>query len=195
MLWRCKVFLLAAFAVSLLCSAALAIDINAENRANIDATNALPPTGAGVSASPPIVEKKFGEWTLQCATHKAMNPPCQVVYRLTGSGDSQVMVVISMAKAAQNTVGFQMALPLGFSIQNGVRIEFGPKFSTKANVSRCTIKGCLIEGIAPANLLAAMLQAKTGQISIQMMQGNTVALAVKLDGFREAFDAMSAYKS
>jgi invasion protein IalB len=180
-------------------SGALADDAGAQAPApantTIDGGVPKPSADNGPKDAPRVAEKKFGEWTLQCATDKSMNPPCQVIYRLVGADERQVMVVISMAKASKDTVGFQMALPLGFSIQSGVKIAIGAKFSTRANVSRCTIQGCLIEGIAPAPLLAAMLKEKSGQVSIQMMQGNILDLSVKLDGFHEAFDAMSAYKS
>jgi invasion protein IalB len=194
-----KVVCAAVVAVVLSYSAALAVDAATEAPAPADQKTdngaPQPAPNIGLKGAPRVAEKKFGDWTLQCATDKSMNPPCQVIYRLTGTDEKQVMVVISMAKASKDAVGFQMALPLGFAIQGGVKIAFGPKFTTKANVSRCTIQGCLVEGIAPAPLLAAMLKETSGQISIQMMQGNILDLSVKLEGFREAFDAMSAYKS
>lgn len=138
-----------------------------------------------------ITEQKFAQWSLQCSNDHAMNPPCQIIYQLP-TADNKTIAVISMAKAAGGTVGMQVAVPLGFAIQAGVKIAFGPNFAMTAAVSRCTVQGCLIEGVAPANLLTAMMREKTGQISLQMQQGGNIDLPVSLDGFPEAFKAMSA---
>lgn len=148
------------------------------------------PTLQQQPAAPSITQQSFGQWSLQCTSDKSMNPPCQIIYQLA-SADHKIATVISLAKASSGTVGMQMALPLGFAIQGGVRIAFGKGFSMTAAVSRCTLKGCLVEGVAPANLLAAMLKEKSGQISLRMLQGGDVALPVSLDGFAQAYHAMS----
>ncbi len=142
-------------------------------------------------ASPNITEQKFGHWALQCTSDRAMNPPCQIIYRLASEDQKQIATVISMAKANGGAVGMQLALPLGFAIQGGVQISFGSKFSMTAAVSRCTVQGCLIEGTAPEALLAAMLKETTGTITLRMLQGSDVVLPVDLAGFAEAYKAMS----
>lgn len=142
-------------------------------------------------SKPSITEQRFGQWALQCSSDKSMNPPCQIMYRLASADGKQVAAVISMAKAAQGDVGMQMALPLGFAVQKGVKIDFGPRFSTVASVSRCTAQGCLVEGLTPKNMLAAMLKEKSGLITVQMMEGKSINLPVQLDGFSQAYQAMS----
>jgi invasion protein IalB len=179
--------------ISLLASAAIGASANGDQP---DAPATAPPPSAPAaqdqSKAPAITEQKYGEWALQCTSDKSMNPPCQIIYRLASADQKQIATVISMAKASGDAVGMQMALPLGFAIQSGVKIEFGPKFSTMAAVSRCTVQGCLIEGMAPQNMLAAMLKEKSGKITVRMMQGNEIALPVNLDGFAQAYQAMSA---
>jgi invasion protein IalB len=150
------------------------------------------PTQQERSQTPAISEQRFGQWSLQCSSDHSMNPPCQVIYRLASADQKQIATVISMAKANGGTVGMQLALPLGFAIQGGVQIAFGPTFSMSAAVSRCTAQGCLIEGVAPENLLAAMLKEKSGQITLHMLQGNNIVLPIDLDGFASAYRAMSA---
>lgn len=149
------------------------------------APNALP-------AGAQIKEQKFASWTLQCSSDKALKPPCQIVYRLASPDDKQVYMVISMARSADNKVGMQMALPLGFSVQGGVKIGFGAKYSTMAKISRCTTQGCLVEGVCPPGMVEALLKEKTGKVTIRMMQGNTADLPVSLDGFGAAYQAMLA---
>ncbi|MBB3287013.1 MULTISPECIES: invasion associated locus B family protein [unclassified Rhizobium] len=149
-------------------------------------------SAAASPADPQVTEQKFDAWTLQCSTDKALKPPCQIMYRLTSPDQKQVFMVISMARSAENKVGMQMALPLGFSIQAGVKIGFGAKYSTMAKVSRCTNQGCLVEGLCPPGMLDALLKEKSGKVSIRMMQGNTAELPISLGGFSAAYRAMEA---
>ncbi len=157
----------------------------------------LPGTG---STTPPatallasqVTEQKFAAWTLQCSTDASMKPPCQIMYRLTSPDQKQVFMVISMARSADNKIGMQMALPLGFAIQGGVKIGFGAKYSTVAKISRCTTQGCLVEGLCPPGMLDILMKEKSGKVSIRMMQGNAAELPVSLEGFNAAYQAMRA---
>ncbi|AYG69923.1 hypothetical protein CCGE531_28010 (plasmid) [Rhizobium sp. CCGE531] len=164
------------------------------DKSNPGPITSAPSTGssAAPSAGPQVTEQKFDAWTLQCSTDKAMKPPCQIMYRLTSPDQKQVFLVISMARSAENKVGMQMALPLGFSIQAGVKIGFGGKYSTMAKVSRCTNQGCLVEGLCPPGMLDALLKEKSGKVSIRMMQGNMAELPISLGGFSAAYRAMQA---
>lgn len=139
-----------------------------------------------------LSEQAYGVWTLQCLTATTARPSCQIMHRLTSADGQQIALVLSMARVAKDTVALQMALPLGFSIQNGVKIAFGSNYSTLANVTRCTNQGCLIEGNAPPDMIAAMMQSKEGSVSVQTTQGDEFKLAVSLDGFQAAFNAMMA---
>ncbi|RKD67603.1 invasion associated locus B family protein [Rhizobium sp. 60-20] len=161
-----------------------------------DAGKSAPSAAASSSRPAPaasqVTEQKFDAWTLQCTTDKAMKPPCQIVYRLTSPDQKQVFLVISMARSADNKVGMQMALPLGFAVQGGVKIAFGAKYSTMAKVSRCTTQGCLVEGQCPPDMLSVLAKEKSGKVSIRMMQGNVAELPISLSGFNSAFQAMQA---
>lgn len=154
------------------------------------AASSSPP--AAQPGGPQITEQKFEAWTLQCSTDKSMKPPCQIVYRLTSPDQKQVFMVISMARSAENKIGMQMALPLGFSVQAGVKIAFGGKYSTMVKVSRCTTQGCLVEGLCPPGMLDALTKEKSGKVSIRMMQGNMAELPISLGGFNAAYSAMIA---
>lgn len=158
-----------------------------------DPSNAVAPAPAtSAPAGSQITEQKFDAWTLQCSADKTMKPRCQIVYRLTSPDQKQVFMVISMARSADKKIGMQMALPLGFAIQGGVKIGFGSKYSTMAKVSRCTTQGCLVEGLCPPEMLAALMKEKSGKVSIRMMQGNMAELPISLSGFGAAFQAMQA---
>ncbi len=149
-----------------------------------------PPAAAPLASQ--VTEQQFAAWTLQCSTDASMKPPCQIMYRLTSSDQKQVFMVISMARSADNKIGMQMALPLGFAIQGGVKIGFGTKYSTVAKISRCTTQGCLVEGLCPPGMLDVLMKEKSGKVSIRMMQGNAAELPVSLEGFNAAYQAMRA---
>jgi invasion protein IalB len=173
---------------ALLVSAASGEDVTPPAAAASQSSDAKP---QDPGKAPSITQQTFGQWALQCSSDKSMNPPCQIIYQLS-STDRKVATVISMARASGGSVGMQVAVPLGFAIQPGIKIAFGKDFSMTAAVSRCTLQGCLVEGIAPANLLSAMLKEKSGQISLRMLQGKDVELPINLDGFANAYKAMSA---
>ncbi|MBB6486270.1 invasion associated locus B family protein [Rhizobium lusitanum] len=167
------------------------------NEAGQAGNDALPgPASTSPAAAVPptsqVTEQKFAAWTLQCSTDTSMKPPCQIMYRLASPDQKRVFMVISMARSADNKIGMQMALPLGFAVQEGVKIGFGSKYSTVAKVSRCTTQGCLVEGICPPGMLDVLMKEKSGKVSIRMMQGNVAELPVSLDGFNAAYQAMRA---
>lgn len=134
-----------------------------------------------------VSEKAFGKWTLQCLPESAPDPRCQIVHRLMSEDGKQSVLVLSLARTSDGATKLQMALPLGFSIQEGVRIVFGGGFATIAGVSRCTVQGCLVEGDGAPEMIAAMKAEKQGAVTVRTMQGEEIALPVSLDGFSEAY--------
>ena len=144
--------------------------------------------GSGTKVS----EKSFGAWTLQCLSDPSITPHCQIMHRLASPDSNQVVLVMSVASLSKDKTGLQLALPLGFAIQAGVKIAFGSKYSTGAAVSRCTVQGCIVEGTCPPEMIAAMKREKDGSVTVKTMQGNDIKLAVSLDGFADAYKAMEA---
>lgn len=113
--------------------------------------------------------------------------PCQVVNRTLSGDKQQVVMVVSMAFVAKaNETKIQMALPLGFSVQDGVTINLGEGYAGVVQVSRCTTQGCLVDGVAAPDMVEAMSKAKSGTVSIKTVEGNTVSLPFSLAGFEEA---------
>jgi invasion protein IalB len=142
------------------------------------------------SPQPRLVEEKFKDWSLQCIEGSSATPPCQIMYRLTSSNQKQVALVLSVARSPKGKISLQMALPLGFSISQGVDLAFGKKYSTVARVSRCTVQGCLVEGEAPAKMIDAMLHGSNGVVSVHNMEGRQIKLPISLNGFSTAFEAL-----
>lgn len=147
---------------------------------------------APVEASP-FEMTEFGDWTLECYRVPVRGIPCQVVHQvLTGDG-SQVLLATSMAFNATNErTEVQMALPLGFAIQPGMEMRIGDAYQSRVPISRCTAQGCLVEGDAAPEMIAAMRAATApGSVSVGLVNGNTFAVPLSLDGFADAHARMS----
>jgi len=141
-------------------------------------------------SGPQLTEDKFKDWSLQCIVNSPTTPPCQIIYRLTSPDHKQVVLVLSLALYSKDKPRLQMALPLGFSIPRGVHIAFGKDYSLTAQVSRCTIQGCLVEGEGQAKMIDAMLKEKGGSASVYNMQGAQIRLPISLDGFSAAYEML-----
>lgn len=136
-------------------------------------------------------ETRFADWAMECLTSGKDAVPCQVVSRTLSADKKQVVMVVSMAYAAKrNETKFQMALPLGFSVQDGVTINLGEAYVGVVHVSRCTIQGCLVDGVAAPEMVEAMSKTKSGIVSIKTVDGNTVSLPFSLSGFKDAHKEM-----
>jgi invasion protein IalB len=167
---------------------------------------AVPPKRAGSSASKEGAaagktaaaaddgsDQAYGDWTLQCLGAGASGIPCQVMHRSLSPDKKQVIVVMSMAYFPKGEVTkLQLALPLGFSVQDGVKLDFGEGYSTTAKVSRCTAQGCLVEGNGAPEMIAAMRKGKAATVTVRTVEGSEIKLPFSLAGFAEAYDAMKS---
>jgi invasion protein IalB len=148
--------------------------------------------GAAPAATPNAASvKAFGDWSLECFDPALEGVKCQIVNRLVSSG-KQVVLVFSLAldaKASQTRV--QIALPLGIAVPPGVGIAIGNEVQRKAAVSRCTPKGCIVEGVATKDLLDTMRAGAQGAVIVTTEEGKPVQLPFSLNGFTAAYDAMS----
>lgn len=163
------------------------------NSPKAKASSQVPAQAASTASRPSgarLTEDKFRDWSLQCIVNASATPPCQIIYRLMSSDHKQVALVLSLALYPKNSPRLQMALPLGFSIPRGVHIAFGQDYSLTAQISRCTIQGCLIEGEGQAKMIDAMLKAKGGTASVYNMQGSEIRLPISLDGFSAAYEVL-----
>jgi invasion protein IalB len=135
--------------------------------------------------------ERFGGWELQCETISAASRICQVSSQVTSPDGSQVILVMSLANDADgNATRMQMAVPLGIALAEKVNIAVAPNYQTSLAVSRCTPQGCLVEGIVEPAFLAAMREGEQATVSVATPEGKRIPIALALQGFSAAFDAM-----
>lgn len=152
--------------------------------------NKSPRNADAQAANPGISETAFSDWSMECLTQDATGP-CQVVHRALSADKQQVVVVMSMAVDAKTKeTKIQMALPLGFAVQPGVSVDIGGDYKDVFQVSRCTVQGCLVDGVIPDDMIAAMAKGKSGAVSVKTVEGSEISLPLSLSGFKAAYDEM-----
>jgi invasion protein IalB len=130
-----------------------------------------------------------GEWKTECPVQGA-KPKCQAIVRATvGNQTALVMAVARMA--AGSSARLQMAVPLGLSIQRGVKVKLGD-YSGDFSISRCTAQGCLVEADAPVALIEALENVQGGHVVIYSDDSKPIQLPLPAKGFRDSFAALTA---
>ena len=83
-----------------------------------------------------------------------------------------------------------MAVPLGVAVQAGVKIGIDGAYSASMPISRCTLQGCLVEGVVPVDMIEAMKTKSVASIGVTTPDGKDVPISLKLKGFGSAYNAM-----
>ncbi|HEY6633221.1 MAG TPA: invasion associated locus B family protein, partial [Rhizobiaceae bacterium] len=103
----------------------------------------------------------------------------------------QTALVMAIARTGADGPRFQMALPLGLSVQKGVTVNLG-SYSGGFPISRCTAQGCLVEAEAPAALVEALEKTASGKVVIYSDDDKPIQLPLPAKGFRDSFAALTA---
>lgn len=143
------------------------------------------------NASPEEAETTdFGSWRMECYAPAVAGVACQILQRVINAQANQPVMVVAMAHVpGADRTELEMALPLGFEIGAGVGLSIGD-YETRIPVARCTNLGCIAEGVAAAELLAAMRGGATAEIALPLAGAETFDIPLYLDGFGEAHAAM-----
>jgi invasion protein IalB len=133
---------------------------------------------------------KAREWSLQCA-EVAKIRRCQVMGSVVSADGKQVVMVMSLAAIDDKQTATQIAVPLGIALKPGIKIDVGGAYATTMPVSRCTSQGCLVESNVDGALLDAMKTKSDATVTVTTPEGKTVPIKLSLDGFSDAFAAMT----
>jgi invasion protein IalB len=177
-------------------------DPNKQNGTIIPNTTGRPPQNAPrqdkqssspVSATPPQSGAKYKNWDLQCAEFAKGQKRCQVTGNVVSSDGKQIIFVMSLAPTADGkALATQMAVPLGIALKAGVKVDVDGAYTTTLPVSRCTTQGCLVEGTVEGALIDAMKTRPAATITVATPDGKAVPIKLPLNGFADAFAAMTA---
>ena len=135
--------------------------------------------------------KTFGDWDLQCVGHAKGGTRCQSIGDVLSADGKQAVLVMSLAPTAKTeSITIQMAVPLGVAVQAGVKIGIDEAYSASMPITRCTLQGCLVEGVVPVEMLEAMKTKSVASIGVTTPDGKDVPISLKLRGFANAYNAM-----
>ena len=149
------------------------------------------PERQAASAATKDSAKTFGDWNLQCVDPAEGDERCQIVGSVLSADGKQVILVMSLARTPDlKATAIQMAVPLGVSLQAGVKIDLQDAYTGSMPLSRCTPQGCLVEGTVPEKMIEAMKAKAAASIEVATPDGKTVPISLPLKGFSDAYAAM-----
>ncbi|WP_126009621.1 invasion associated locus B family protein [Georhizobium profundi] len=129
-------------------------------------------------AAPPAETAEADSWQLECLERETESRLCQAILR--SRVGEQIAMVLAIAKNPQDdAVSLQMALPLGIDIQRGAILTVDD-FQETLMPSRCTAQGCLVETIASAELVDALMSGNAGGVRVFSTDGQTIDLPMSL---------------
>lgn len=125
---------------------------------------------------------KVDDWTLRCT--KAQPPRCDLRQRVVNDEGKQILDFGIGYDASSQSFPVVLELPLGILVQQQVRlkidesVEFGGM-----KVNRCLPTGCIVDAVAPVEMIDAMRRGTKGAVIVPLPEGKYVALEISLRGF------------
>ncbi|MBE7182808.1 MAG: invasion associated locus B family protein [Methylobacterium mesophilicum] len=138
-------------------------------------TSETPPSPRAASAAP------AGEWKRECAEKTSGKENCQAVFRAVVG--NQVALVLAVAKQEDGTSRFQMAVPLGVSVPEGIEVKLGD-YAAKLPISRCTAQGCLAEEVASTEFIESLRVGASGGAAVRTPNGQAINLPLSGRGYK-----------
>jgi len=125
---------------------------------------------------------KVDDWTLRCT--RTQPPRCDLRQRVVNNEGKQIIDFGIGYDATTKNFPVVMELPLGILVQQQIRfkidesVEFGGM-----KVNRCLPTGCIVDAVAPMEMIDAMRRGQKGAIIVPLPEGKFVALELSLRGF------------
>lgn len=140
---------------------------------------------ATAAAQDELDRQAIDDWTLRCT--KAQPPRCDLRQRVVNDEGKQVLDFGIGYDASQQSFPVLLELPLGILVQQPIRLKIdeGIEF-TGFKVNRCLPAGCIVEAIAPIEMIEAMRKGQKGAVIVPLPDGKFAALQVSLRGFTAA---------
>jgi invasion protein IalB len=137
----------------------------------------------------PAERRPSGDWMIECFDDPQLEAPCQiyqrVTYRPAGSVAEPVVVLIAALAYRGGLLHLEIALPLGFDLGQGALLGIGEQ-SFDLPVSRCTVRGCIVEGQL-GDALARSLEAETRVgVTVNVPGIGPFLMPISMTGYREA---------
>ncbi|MCO6050142.1 invasion associated locus B family protein [Mesorhizobium sp. RP14(2022)] len=140
-----------------------------------------PPKSETPSAPRAVNTAPAGEWKRECAEKTSGKENCQAIFRAVVG--NQIALVLAVAKHENGTSRFQLAVPLGISVPEGIEVKLGG-YTAKFPISRCTAQGCLVEEIAPSAFIESLQNGNRGDVLVRTPNGQSINLPLSGQGYK-----------
>ena len=145
--------------------------------------------GASAQTAEPQIGQAFGAWVFQCNAVGQDKTICAFATNVLSPDKKQVMVDLRISRPkADGALVLSALLPLGMSLQTGVKTAVDGEDSVDVPLRTCVARGC----IATLDLdEAAVTKLKQGKaLALEFdIAGKKITANIKLDGLTDAFTA------
>jgi invasion protein IalB len=133
----------------------------------------------------PATRESVGDWVVECFDHPDLAGRCQIYQRILMNNNTEVALVATFAYR-DSALHLQVALPLGLDLSRGADLAIGPEYSTTVPITRCTMRGCLLEGQVTDGLLARLTSASAASVTVVNPGRGPFQIPLSLSGYDTA---------
>ncbi|MFA5900260.1 MAG: invasion associated locus B family protein [Hyphomicrobium sp.] len=135
-------------------------------------------------------KEAFDDWILACAQADAGQKSCAISQTLTNTPSRQLIGAISIGKDKAGKVVVNLQTPLGFAVNEGIKLTIDTQPGIALPVRTCLANGCL--GILELDqpTIGKLQKASQLAMSLQSLQATPVVVKFSAKGLGKALDQL-----
>lgn len=136
----------------------------------------------------PGTREPYQDWMVECYD---AGQRCQmyqrVILRAQDPAQPPRIVLVATLAFRASDLFLEMALPLGLDLAQGATLHLGPDVrATALPLTRCTSRGCLVEGRVDSPLADALQQAARAEVRIRDPASGDLRIPLSMAGYNAA---------
>jgi len=148
---------------------------------------------AAPAASPEFETREYQDWTVRCSKETAALPAACEMLQQPKDERGQTVLAVAVGKVANTSnPGMLIILPLGIWLPPGVVLKVDGGQDIPARVERCERRGCQVELLLEADILAKLKAGTKADVLFQIYDENgepqVVGVPFSLFGFTAALN-------
>lgn len=154
------------------------------------------PSGAApLDYAPPDRRTPVADWMVECYDSTDPTQRCQmyqrVILRATDPAQPPRVVLVATFAPGPEALRMQIALPLGLDLDAGAALVLTGADGTQGApimlpITRCTSRGCLVEGMVDAALASALAAADRAEVLIVNPESGRFRIPLSMKGYASA---------
>lgn len=135
-------------------------------------------------------KEAFDDWILACAEGSDGKKSCAISQTLSNTQTRQLIGSLSIGKDKVGKVIVNLQTPLGFAVNEGIKLVIDTQPGIALPVRTCLANGCLGILELDQDLLAKLQKATQLSMTIQSLQATPVAVKFSAKGLGKAIDQL-----